>query len=559
MKKICFSILLLSSAIAHAQTTASDSARMAWWKEAKFGMFIHWGVYAVPAGTYNGKQYPGIGEWIMNHAKIPVAEYRTYAKSFNPIKYNPEAWVKMAKDAGMKYIVITSKHHDGFALFDSKVTDWDIVDASPYGKDVLKPLVAACRKQGLKIGFYYSQAQDWNHAGGAAGGGHWDSAQNGNFDAYLEKIALPQVKEILENYGGLDIIWWDTPQNMTPERAKKFMALTAKYPNLIMNNRLGGGYHGDTETPEQYVPATGFPGRNWESCMTMNDTWGYKSYDNNWKSTKSIIQDLANVASKGGNMLLNVGPTPAGEIPQPSVERLADVGRWMKKNSEAIYGTSPSPFPYLSWGRATRKGQKLYLHVFNYPANGKLGVPMSNKISKAYLLTDAKKQLKVNGEQGRSSIQLPAVLSDTMNTVVVVEFSGEPVVAPPLVRGKTITASSRASDDQPAQNLLDGKRQTEWRAAKGERRATLEIDLQKPVAVSSFIADEPWHLWEGKKQTLTLQYKVGNDWKTATEGTSNGTGFVRNFAPVTAQFFRLVIENKTGEPLLLEWQLYGPE
>jgi alpha-L-fucosidase len=337
------------------------------------------------------------------------------------------------------------------------------------------------------------------------------------------------------------------------------MALTAKYPNLIMNNRLGGGYHGDTETPEQYVPATGFPGRNWESCMTMNDTWGYKSYDNNWKSTKSIIQDLANVASKGGNMLLNVGPTPAGEIPQPSVERLADVGRWMKKNSESIYGTSPSPFPYLSWGRATRKGQKLYLHVFNYPANGKLGVPMSNKISKAYLLTDAKKQLKVNGEQGRSSIQLPAVLSDTMNTVVVVEFSGEPVVAPPLVRGKTITASSRASDDQPAQNLLDGKRQTEWRAAKGERRATLEIDLQKPVAVSSFIADEPWHLWEGKKQTLTLQYKVGNDWKTATEGTSNGTGFVRNFAPVTAQFFRLVIENKTGEPLLLEWQLYGPE
>ena len=228
-------------------------------------------------------------------------------------------------------------------------------------------------------------------------------------------------------------------------------------------------------------------------------------------------------------------------------------------NVEIPVNTTAVRYMPAKEGVIIRKGQKLYLHVFNYPANGKLGVPMSNKISKAYLLTDAKKQLKVNDEQSRSSIQLPAVLSDTMNTVVVVKFSGEPVVAPPLVRGKTITASSRASDDQPAQNLLDGKRQTEWRAAKGERRATLEIDLQKPVAVSSFIADEPWHLWEGKKQTLTLQYKVGNDWKTATEGTSNGTGFVRNFAPVTAQFFRLVIENKTGEPLLLEWQLYGPE
>ena len=202
----------------------SNVERMQWWKDAKFGMFIHWGLYAVPAGTYNGKQISGIGEWIMNRGKIPVSDYKAYARQFNPVNYNPEAWVKMAKDAGMKYIVITSKHHDGFALFDSKVTDWDVM-ATPYSKDLLKPLVDACHQQGMKIGFYYSQAQDWNHPGGAASGGHWDKAQDGDFDAYLDRIAVPQVREILSNYGEMDILWWDTPQDMTTARAEKFLPI----------------------------------------------------------------------------------------------------------------------------------------------------------------------------------------------------------------------------------------------------------------------------------------------------------------------------------------------
>lgn len=555
---LLFCTMLLSQAKAQS-SSSSDSARMQWWKDAKFGMFIHWGVYSVPAGTYDGKQVPGIGEWIMNRGKIPVTRYKEYAKQFNPVNYNPEAWVKMAKAAGMKYIVITSKHHDGFALYDSKVTDWDVVNASPYGKDLLKPLVEAARREGIRIGFYYSQAQDWTHPGGAANGGHWDKAQDGDFDAYLDKIAIPQVKEILSNYGELDVLWWDTPTNMTPERAAKFMPLLNEHPNLIYNNRLGGGYKGDTETPEQQVPSTGFPGRNWETCMTMNDTWGYKSYDNNWKSPKTLIQMLAEIVSKGGNFLLNVGPNSLGEIPRPSVERLAAVGHWLDVNGEAIYGTSASPFPYLSWGRATRKGQKLYLHVFDYPANGVLGVPMANKITKAYLLADPKKSLQVKQGTDRSVIQLPKTAPDSINSVVVVEFTGEPMVKPAPLAGLQAGVSSQKVDEFNAKNLLDGDRRTHWEAAKGERTASIEINLQKPTPIATMVVDEPWHPWDNKNQKLVLQYQQGSEWKTAVETTTEGVGLTQKFKPVTAQKFRLLIENKDTEPALSEWQLYSPE
>ena len=219
----------------------SKPNKMDWWKEAKFGLFIHWGVYSVPAGIYDGKDIDGIGEWIMNRAKIPTTVYQAYAKQFNPVKYNPDTWVKMAKDAGMKYLVITSKHHDGFTLFQTKASKWNVIEATPYGKDLLKPLADACHRYGIRLGFYYSQAQDWNNTGGAASGGHWDKAQDGSMDEYLDKVAVPQVKEILSNYGQVDILWWDTPDGMTKERAEKFLPILSQHPNLITNNRLGGG------------------------------------------------------------------------------------------------------------------------------------------------------------------------------------------------------------------------------------------------------------------------------------------------------------------------------
>jgi alpha-L-fucosidase len=408
------------------ETPQQRDARMEWWRQARFGMFIHWGVYSVPAGTYNNTQVGGIGEWIMCHGKIPVGEYQKYAAQFNPVNYDPQAWVKLAKEAGMKYIVITSKHHDGFALFDSKVSDWDVVDATPYGKDLLKPLAEACRENGMKLGFYYSQAQDWCQ-GGSACSGYWDpAAQNTGMVNYLKTIAVPQVQEILTNYGDIAVLWWDTPCEMTKERADMFAPVLVPHPGLITNNRLGGGYRGDSETPEQHIPATGLD-YDWETCMTMNDTWGFKSYDNNWKSTEVLLRNLIDIASKGGNYLLNVGPTSLGEIPQPSIERLKEIGVWMKVNGDSIYATTASPFEKFEWGRCTKKveGGKttLYLHVFNWPQDGKLLVPgLKNKVGKAFLLADRTKLKTQNTDDG-VVVSLPEKAIDPIATVVVLTIS----------------------------------------------------------------------------------------------------------------------------------------
>lgn len=413
------------------ESPEAREARMAWWREAKFGLFIHWGVYSVPAGTYKGKEVPKIGEWIMRNADIPVAEYRAFARQFNPVKYHPASWAQLAKSAGMRYIVITSKHHDGFALFPSAVTDWDVADATPYSKDLIGPLAEAARQNGLRFGLYYSQAQDWTHPGGAKArmkeGEGWDDAQKGSYDDYLKKIAVPQVREILTRYQP-DILWWDTPVWMNQERADLFIPLLALRPGLITNNRLGGEYPGDTETPEQFVPATGFPGRDWETCMTMNDTWGYKSYDHNWKSPDDLIRKLVDIVSKGGNFLLNIGPTSEGEIPQASIDRLRTVGAWMKVNGEAIYGTTASPFHKLTWGRCSKQvapnGGKLYLHVFDWPQDGQLEVPgLKNAITKASLLSDGQ-TVMAKSQNGGVVLTLPRTAPDSVASVVVLEYTG---------------------------------------------------------------------------------------------------------------------------------------
>ncbi len=435
---------------AKKETKEERDARMDWWRNAKFGMFIHWGVYSVPAGFYHDKPVAGIGEWIMNRGKIPMAEYQQYAQEFNPVKFNADEWVKLAKDAGMKYIVITSKHHDGFAMFDTKASDWGIMTASPFKRDPLKELAEACRKNGIKLGFYYSQAQDWNN-GGSASRGKWDPAQEHDMDDYINKIAVPQVRELLTNYGEFPaVLWWDTPVDMNKERAAKLDAVVKQLkPNIITNNRLQRpDYPGDTETPEQFIPAKGFPGRDWETCMTMNGTWGFKKDDHNWKSTETLIRNLCDIASKGGNYLLNVGPTSEGLIPEPSIERLKEIGQWMKVNGEAIYGTGPTAFgaeagkfsetkkdkknknepafePSWEW-RCTTKPGKLYAIIFKWPEDGKFELPgLESKVTKAYLLADKNSKIEVKQNSSGATLSLPEKAPDPIASVVCVEIADQ--------------------------------------------------------------------------------------------------------------------------------------
>jgi alpha-L-fucosidase len=429
-----------------AQRASTDrDSRMAWWRDARFGMFIHWGLYAVPAGDYKGTRSKEIGEWIMSWANIPRAEYETFAPRFNPVKFDAAQWVRIAKDAGMKYIVITSKHHDGFSMFDSAVSTYDIVEATPYKKDPMRALADESRRQGLKFAFYYS-IMDWHHPsqyvdepGKHRDAGHGQTKmREGRKDEYV-KYMKAQLRELIANYDPA-VLWFDGEwvNWWTEEDGQDlYKYVRSLKPDILINNRVGKGrkgmeglsktdreYAGDFGTPEQQIPASGLPGVDWESCMTMNDTWGFKSYDHNWKSPETLVRQLIDSASKGGNYLLNVGPTAEGEIPAPSVERLGAVGRWTRVNGEAIYGTTASPFAAaLPWGRATRKADTLYLHVFNWPADGLLAVPQfGGTIRSASLLGRGQSTLTVSRSSEGFTIKLPPQPPDPTASVIVLEI-----------------------------------------------------------------------------------------------------------------------------------------
>ncbi len=479
--------LFLSAGFTQDVNMENDKdTRMEWWREARFGLFIHWGLYAIPAGEWKGET--NHAEWIRTTAEIPLDVYDKFVPQFNPVKFNADEWVRMAKDAGMKYIVITSKHHDGFCLFDSKYTDFDVM-STPFKRDIMEELADACRRHNIKICWYHS-IMDWHHPDYLPRR-DWEtnrSEEGADFNRYVTYMKN-QLKELVTNYGDIGVLWFDGEWERTWNREYGFDLyeyVRSLQADIIINNRVGAGrsgmegmneegeFAGDFGTPEQQIPATGLPDVDWETCMTMNNHWGYNKHDDNWKSTEDLLQKLADIASKGGNFLLNVGPTAEGLFPQASIDRLAAMGDWMDVNGEAIYGTKASPFKHLDWGRCTQKaieeGTRLYLHVFDWPENGKLVVPgIYNEAKWAFLLSDPERTvLEIKRNQDALEISVPSEAPDNINSVVVLDVIGKADINDPpeivsdfdqFVESIEVTVSTDRENVE-VRYTLDGKEPT---------------------------------------------------------------------------------------------------
>lgn len=337
-----------------------------WFKDAKYGMFIHWGLYSALAGKWQGKENPGIGEWIMKRMNIPVADYEALAADFNPVHFDAEKWVQLAKDSGMKYLVYTAKHHDGFAMYQSHCSKYNIVDATPFKRDPAKELAEACKKAGIVFGFYYSQAQDWHHDHGYGYGDTPDEEKN--FRLYMDEKCKPQLKELLTQYGDIGMIWFDTPLVMSYEHSKELRDYVKELqPNCIVSGRIGNQLGEYMSTGDNRIPITPFNG-DWEVPATLNDTWGYKDNDHNWKTPQEVLHLMLKINSRGGNYLLNIGPDASGIVPQPSIDTLLKVGQFLKVNGQAVYQTKAvEGYPYdIENFILTRRDNHVYV---NYQGN----------------------------------------------------------------------------------------------------------------------------------------------------------------------------------------------
>jgi len=404
--------------------SGKEHPNIQWFKEAKFGMFIHWGLFSQTGGSWQGKNYYGISEWMMNRGKIPAADYASIAKRFNPTKFDANQWAQIAKDAGMKYMVVTAKHHEGFAMFDSKVSDFNIVKATPYGRDPMKALSQAARATGLQFGFYYSQYLDWHEPNG--GGNSWDfDPKNKDFALYYKTKSIPQIKELVSNYGPLGLLWFDQSGGLDRVGTQNLInEVRAIQPKCLISSRVGNGLGDFKDYGDGEVPAVVTTPGAWEALFTHNDSWGYSKFDYNFKTPKEIIRLLATVSSKGGNLILNVGPDSTGQIPLYSIKYLRKVGQWLKVNGDAIYGSTQGFVGPQPWGVTTSKRGKLFLHVLERPRNGVILVPgITQTITGAQLLAN-QKALVFTKKGNDLLVKLPALIDDK-NTVILVNYSGK--------------------------------------------------------------------------------------------------------------------------------------
>jgi alpha-L-fucosidase len=439
VKKILFSLFVITlSTIVIAQENsemdkmwgdkkvsvdALKNGRGKFFDESNFGMFIHWGLFSNLGGVWDNKTYYGIGEWIMNGrmAGIPVNEYKKIANDFNPSEFDAKAFVHLAKAAGMKYIIITSKHHEGFAMFHSKVDNFNVVDATPFGRDPMKELAVACKENGLGFGFYYSHNQDWTAPGGTRGPKTYSDGKEATFSDYFYKKCKPQVKEICSNYGDLDFVWFDTPGEMPKEHVVELVEMVRELqPNAMLCSRVGHGMGDYSSEGDMEVPLKNIKGL-WETCDTNNDSWSYAWYDNNFKSPKNILHRLISTVGRGGSYLFNVGPNQKGVVPEIGAQFLRETGDWIAKYPQVVYKAGSSPWQQaLPWGDITTQGNTLHLSVFDWPRDGKLYLPgLDNKIISAKLLFGKKKKkLKFSNENGWTVINVPFEPAEELVSVI---------------------------------------------------------------------------------------------------------------------------------------------
>jgi alpha-L-fucosidase len=433
--------------------TANRDARLAWWREARFGMFVHWGVYSHLGGAWKGKSYGGYAEHIQRAQKIPMDVYRKeVVEKFNPTGFNADQWVSLAKQAGMGYFIITAKHHDGFAMFDSKVSDYNIVKATPFHRDPMKELQAACKRQGVKFGFYYSHAFDWGEEN--APGNDWDWKNPGGDKLlhgadwwlkypeflpkarrYVDEKAIPQILELIHQYPP-DILWFDTPHKLPPEENLRILAAVRKAdPHIVVNGRIFSSawpelgsltdYRNTVDKPSEFPPTPG----DWEGIPTTNESYGYNQGDKSHKPPGHFIQLLAKAAARGGNTLMNIGPMGNGEVAPEDVAILDAIGAWWKVHGESIRGTTRTPLPVQPWGESTRKGNTLYLHVFEWPRDGKLTVAgLKTEVKDIRLLGKADVKL-VTSKPNPLDLEikgLPTNASDASDSVIAITCKGAP-------------------------------------------------------------------------------------------------------------------------------------
>lgn len=457
----CFAYCLILGFFSAAEAPSADplpeaqkhdhAARMAWWREARFGMFVHWGLYSAAEGSWKGKAYGSCATWLQSSAHIPAEDYAAaLTPRFRPKPGFATEWARLAKQMGARYVVFTAKHHEGFALWNSSVSDFDAQDV--VGRDLFREIIVALRAEGLRVGVYFSLI-DWHHpdfkvfgtglphplkAGQLADAPNPDIGRN--WDRYIDFMQR-QVAEVVSSYGPIDILWWDFSSKETQGEgwhANEIVSLVKKHqPEAIMNNRLyyspnvsGDNLSifdlrkGDFTTPEQHIPATGIPGVDWETCMTLNGSWGWKGgNDVSWKSTTVLVQQVVDAASKGGNYLLNMGPLPDGSIPEVTATRFRELGHWMNTYGQSIYGTTANPLTGVEWGRITAKSGRLFAHVFAWPKNQIITLPLADaKAAKAWMLADpAQRKLEVKAVDGGIQVTLDPAFLNPYASVVEIE------------------------------------------------------------------------------------------------------------------------------------------